>query len=93
MTQSKNLQPTPPLDGFAVQKLELALNQSPTKTILLEINNVLYQLSREGRWFRFSVLNKKRTIKRSTIFETITEIYNQLMHGHTWRIADLAFSQ
>lgn len=88
MSQIRNNLLTPPLDGFAVQRIESALNQSPTKSILLEINNALYQLSREGRWFRFSVLNKKRTAKRSTIFETITEIYNQLMHGHAWRIAE-----
>jgi hypothetical protein len=93
MLSTKSYQPIPPLDGFAVQKLERALNQSPTKTITLEINNALYQLSREGRWFKFSVLTKKRTVKRSTIFETITEIYNQVMHGHHWRITDLAFSQ
>lgn len=93
MIQPKSLQPTPPLDGPAVQQLEHALNQSPTKTLTLEINNALYQLSREGRWFKFSLLTKKRTVKRSAIFETITEIYNQIMHGHDWRIADLSFSQ
>ena len=88
MPQSKSLQPVPPLDGPAVQKLEHALSQSPNKTITLEINNALYQISREGRWFKFSVLNKKRTVKRSAIFETITEIYNQVMHGQPWRIAE-----
>jgi len=93
MPQTKSLQQIPPLDGPAVLQLEHALNQSPTKTITLVINNALYQLSREGRWFKFSVLTKKRTVKRSAIFETVTEIYNQIMHGHTWRIADLAFNQ
>lgn len=92
MSQTKPPQVMPPLNGPAVQQLENALNQSPTKTITLEINNSLYQLSREGRWFRISVLTKKRTVKRSAIFETITEIYNQIMHGHNWRIADLAIS-
>ena len=92
MPQSKPYLPTPPLNGPAVQQLEHALSQSPTKTITLEINNSLYQITREGRWFKFSVLTKKRTVKRSTIFETITEIYNQAMHGHDWRIADLALT-
>jgi len=77
----------PPLDGMAVKTLEDALTSSPTKAILLEINSVLYQLSREGRWLKFSLLTKKRTPKRSTLFATITEVYNQAMHGHCWRIA------
>lgn len=81
--------PLPPLDGNAVKMLEDALLVSPTKSLLLEINNANYQLSREGRWFKFSLLNKKRTIKRATLFETITEVYNQTMHGHSWRIASL----
>lgn len=81
--------PLPPLDGNAVKMLEDALFGSPTKTVLLEINNACYQLSREGRWFKFSLLNKKRTVKRATLFETITEVYNQAMHGHVWRIANL----
>jgi len=84
------LNPMPPLDGQAVKMLEDALAKSPTKAILLEINNAIYQLSREGRWFKFSVLTKKRTVKKAAIFETITEIYNELMHGHTWKIAEYA---
>ena len=80
----------PPLDGMAVMTLENALGRSPTKAILLEINDTLYQLSREGRWFKFSLLTKKRSPKRTTIFATITDVYNQAMHGHSWRIADFA---
>ena len=86
MRQDKALVPTPPLDGPAVKTLEEALYRSPTKAIQLRVNNSLYQLSREGRWFTFSLLTKKRTIKRTTLFETITELYNQAMHGHTWEI-------
>ena len=56
------------------------------EAIQLQINNSLYQLSREGRWFKFSLLTKKHTVKRTTIFETITELYNQAVHGHTWEI-------
>ncbi|MCX7780395.1 MAG: hypothetical protein N2491_05680 [Negativicutes bacterium] len=93
MIPNKPYQPTPPLDGTAVQTLEHAINQSPTKSIFLEINSTLYQISREGRWFKFSLLNKKRTVKRSAVFATITEIYNQVMHGQHWRIADLALNQ
>ncbi|MBP2655231.1 MAG: hypothetical protein H6Q73_2800 [Firmicutes bacterium] len=77
----------PPLDGLAVKKLEDALSNSPTKAILLEINDAHYQLSREGRWFKFSLLTKKRAPKRSTLFATITEVYNQTIHGNCWRIA------
>ncbi|MBP2650341.1 MAG: hypothetical protein H6Q74_1166 [Firmicutes bacterium] len=77
----------PPLDGPAVKKLEDALVKSPTKAIFLEINDAQYQLSREGRWLKFSLLNKKRTPKRSALFSTITEVYNQTMHGNSWRIA------
>jgi hypothetical protein len=76
-----------PLDGSAILKLENALSQSPKKTIFLEIGSVLYQLSREGHWFKFSLLTKKRTIKRATLFQTLAEVYNQAMHGHNWRIA------
>lgn len=78
----------PPLNGHAVKVLEDALDKSPSKVIRLEINNTIYQLSREGRWFKFSLLTKKHTVKRSTIFQTITEIYNQVIHGQTWRIAE-----
>jgi hypothetical protein len=78
----------PPLDGMAVKQLEDALGNSPTKAILLEINNVLYLLAREGRWFSFSLLTKKRSPKRTTLFATISEVYNQTMHGHCWRIAE-----
>ncbi|VBB08843.1 Hypothetical protein LUCI_4124 [Lucifera butyrica] len=78
---------TPPLNGPAVKMLEDALTNSPRKTIHLEINNMLYQLSREGRWFKFSLLTKKRTVKRATLFETITDVYNQAVHGTSWRIA------
>ena len=78
----------PPLDGHAVKILEDAIVNSPNKAIRLEINNTNYQLSREGRWFKFSLLTKKYTIKRSTIFQTITEMYNQAIHGQAWRIAE-----
>lgn len=77
----------PPLDGRAVKALEDALSNSPTKAILLEINNALYHLSRDGRWFKFSLLTKKRAPKRTTMFVTLSDLYNQVMHGHTWRIA------
>ncbi len=86
MKQDYMTKPQPPIDGLAVKKLEDALSNSPSKTIRLEINNVLYQLSREGRWFKFSLLTKKRTIKRATLFETIAEVYNQAMHGHSWKL-------
>jgi len=88
--QDDKVKSLPPLDGMAVKTLETALGSSPTKAILLEINNVLYRLSREGRWFKFSLLTKKRSPKRTTLFITITEVYNQMMHGHSWRIADCA---
>jgi len=77
----------PPLDGRAVKALEDALSSSPTKAILLEINNALYHLSRDGRWFKFSLLTKKRSPKRTTIFATLSDLYNEAMHGHSWRIA------
>ncbi len=77
----------PPLDGRAVKALEDALSSSPTKAVLLEINNALYHLSRDGRWFKFSLLTKKRSPKRTTIFATLTDLYNEVMHGHEWRIA------
>lgn len=86
MTDVKVLASMPPLDGPSVKLIEDAIISSPTKTILLEINQAFYQLSREGRWFKFSQLTKKKTIKRSAIYETITEIYNQLVHGNSWRI-------
>ncbi len=86
MTDSRIPAVKPPLDGPSVKLIEDAITSSPTKTIFLEINNVIYQLSREGRWFRFSQLTKKRTIKRSVIYETLTEMYNQLVHGTAWRI-------
>lgn len=86
MSDSKDLTLVPPLDGPSVKLIEDAMINSPTKTVLLEINNAFYQLSREGRWFKFSQLTKKKTIKRSAIYETITEIYNQLVHGHAWSI-------
>lgn len=75
-----------PLNGPAIKSLEDALNQSPNRIIQLEINNVVYQLSQEGRWFKFSRLTKKRAIKRSTIFETLTDLYNQAVHGHSWHL-------
>ncbi|CUH95752.1 hypothetical protein P22_1832 [Propionispora sp. 2/2-37] len=80
--------PTPPLDGPSVKLLEDALMHSPTKSIQLEINSSNYQISREGRWFKFSLLTKKRTIKKATLFATITEMYNQSVHGQNWRIAE-----
>lgn len=88
MKENKVVTPMPPLNGSAVKMLEDALGKSPSKVIHLEINNMVYQLSREGRWFRFSLLTKKHMVKRSTIFQTITEIYNQIIHGQTWRIAE-----
>jgi len=80
----------PPLNGQAVKIIEDALDKSPSKAIRLEINNTIYQLARAGRWFKFSLLTKKQTVKRSTIFQTITEIYNQAIHGQTWRIAEVS---
>lgn len=87
MKEANQFSPKPPLDGFAVRTLEDALSQSPTKTINVRINDTLYQLSREGRWFKLALLSKKRTVKRATILETLSEVYNQFMHGHTWQIA------
>lgn len=83
------VKPMPPLNGHAVKILEDALGKSPSKIVRLEINSTIYELSKAGRWFKFSLLTKKHTIKRSTIFQTITEIYNQAMHGQTWRIAEI----
>jgi hypothetical protein len=83
------IQPMPPLDGYAVKSLEDALDKSSNKVIRLEINNTIYQLSREGHWFKISLLTKKNTVKRSTIFQTITEIYNLIIHGQDWRIAEI----
>ena len=79
----------PPLNGYAVKIIEDALDKAPSKFIHIEINKTIYQLSRAGRWFKFSLLTKKHTIKRSTIFQTITEIYNQAIHGQSWRIAEM----
>lgn len=87
MKKDTVMQAMPPLDGHAVKVLEDALSKSPSKIIRLEINNTIYQLSREGHWFKFSLLTKKFTVKRSTIFQTLTEIYNQIIHGQNWRIA------
>lgn len=87
--KEERLLPAPPLDGPAVLKIETALHSSPGKTIRIEINSTLYQISREGRWFKLSLLTKKKTIKRATIFETISEIYNQVIHGNAWRIAEI----
>jgi hypothetical protein len=83
----KDASPILPMDGHAVQTIEQALCHSPTKSILLEINQTVYQLSMEGRWFKFSLLTKKNTVKRSAIFQSITEVYNQSVHGHSWRIS------
>ncbi|MCE5287152.1 MAG: hypothetical protein LLG02_15090 [Pelosinus sp.] len=85
--KSRNLMPIPPLDGHAVKAIEDALYSSPTKAILLEINQTIYQLSREGSWLKFSLLTKKKAIKRARLFENITELYNQIIHGQSWRIA------
>ena len=87
MTQEKRITPMPPLNGSAVRQLEDALIKSPTKTLLLEINKAFYLLSREGEWFKFSLLTKKRSIKKAAIFQTLTDLYNQVVHGHNWRIA------
>lgn len=82
------VRPMPPLNGHAVKTLEDALEKSPSKMVRIQINDTVYELSKAGRWFKFSLLTKKNTIKRSTIFQTITEIYNQAIHGQTWRIAE-----
>ena len=87
MRKDTVIQPMPPLNGHAVKTLEDALSKSPSKIIRLEINSTIYQLSREGNWFKFSLLTKKLTVKRSAIFQTLTEIYNQIIHGQNWRIA------
>jgi len=76
-----------PLNGPAVREIEEALSLSPTKTIRLEINSVPGQLSREGRWLKFSLLSKKGTVKRAALFATVTDFYNQMIHGQVWRIA------
>lgn len=89
MKKDTVIQPMPPLDGYAVKSLEDALDKSSSKVIRLEINNTIYQLSREGHWFKISLLTKKNTVKRSTIFQTITEIYNLIIHGQDWRIAQI----
>lgn len=89
MKDDQLVRPMPPLNGHAVKILEDALGKSPSKMVRLEINSTIYELSKAGRWFRFSLLTKKHTIKRSTIFQTITEIYNQAIHGQTWRIAEI----
>lgn len=81
--------PAPPLDGPAVQKLEEALLKSPKKSIYLSIGQALYLLTREGRWFRFSLLTKKRTIKKSQIYHTLTDFYNEAVHGCSWTIAEI----
>jgi hypothetical protein len=86
LKQDRDLIPTTPLDGPAVKTLEDALLSSPTKAIQLRINNSLYRLAREGRWFAFSLLTKKHTVKRTTLFENITELYNQAVHGQPWQI-------
>lgn len=87
MKDEKNLRPMPPLNGPAVKILEDALSKSPNKMIRLQINDLVYELARAGRWFKFSLLTKKNTVKRSTIFQTITEIYNHSIHGQAWSIS------
>lgn len=89
MKDEQLVRPMPPLNGHAVKILEDALGKSPSKMVRLEINSTIYELSKAGRWFKFSLLTKKHTIKRSKIFQTITEIYNQAIHGQTWRIAEI----
>lgn len=89
MRNTSEFKPRPALDGFAVQTLEEALSKSPTKSVTLLINNTLYQLSQEGQWFKLSLLNKKRTIKRSKIVETLSEVYNQFIHGCAWQISTI----
>lgn len=92
MTQKSLLSPMPPLDGCAVKLLEDALNRSSSKTLLLEMDKAFYLLSREGHWFKFSLLTKKRTIKKATIFQTLTDLYNQAVHGQKWRITTNSLS-
>jgi len=89
LSHDKEIKSMPPLNGHAVRILEDALSKSPTKFIRIQINDTIYQLSRAGHWFQFSLLTKKNTIKRSAIFQTITEIYNQSIHGQAWRIAEI----
>lgn len=86
MTKKDLVTPMPPLNGHAVRQLENALIHSPTKTILLKINTAFYLLSREGQWFKFSLLTKKRAIKKAAIFQTLTDLYNQVVHGQSWSI-------
>lgn len=52
----KNLCPQP-LDGKAVLLIEQAIYSSPTRKIILTVNNSTYQISLEGNWFKFSELN------------------------------------
>ena len=90
MKWDKDSLTVPPLDGSSVQQIEEALCLSTSKSIILKINEESYQLSREGRWFKFSLLTKKNTVKRSAIFQPITELYNQAVHEHSWRIQQTA---
>lgn len=92
MTKNQMSTPMPPLDGRAVKLLEDALVSSPTKTLLLEMNKAFYLLSREGQWFKFALLTKKRSIKKAVIFHTLTDLYNQAVHGRNWHIASVSLS-
>ena len=86
MNWDKGILPPLPLDGPSVKQIEEALGLSSSKSIILKINNENYLLTREGCWFKFSLLTKKNTVKRSTILQTLTELYNHCVHGHSWRI-------
>ena len=81
----KNLIPQP-LDGSAVQLIEKAIFSSPTRKIILTVNNSTYQISLEGNWFKFSELKKKKNIKKSFIYRTLSEIYNNFIHNTNWAI-------
>ena len=81
----KNLCPQP-LVGKAVLLIEQAIYSSPTRKIILTVNNSTYQISLEGNWFKFSELNKKNNVKKSFIFKTLSEIYNNFIHNTNWAI-------
>lgn len=70
----------------AVRALESALDQARAKGIRLEINDSLYELQRQGTWFIFARLNKKRTKKRVALFDSLWEVYQSAIAGGTWRI-------
>lgn len=70
----------------AIRTLESALDKSRTKAIRLEINNALYELKREGSWFIFARLNKKRAQKQATLFDSLWAVYYDALASYNWRI-------